>query len=58
MLARAPVAYRQAAAQAVPMRRIGRVEDVAAAAVCICSDQAASSPEPLPVDGGQLAGKA
>ncbi len=57
-LARAPEEYRRAAAEAVPMRRVGRVEEVAAAAVWLCSEEAAFiTGATLPVDGGQLAGQ-
>jgi NAD(P)-dependent dehydrogenase (short-subunit alcohol dehydrogenase family) len=45
------------AALAMPMRRIGRPEEVAAAVVWLCSDQAAFiTGATLPIDGGKLAG--
>jgi NAD(P)-dependent dehydrogenase (short-subunit alcohol dehydrogenase family) len=41
------------------MRRIGRPEEVAAAVVWLCSDQAAFiTGATLPIDGGKLAGAA
>jgi NAD(P)-dependent dehydrogenase (short-subunit alcohol dehydrogenase family) len=44
------------AAQAVPMRRLGRPEEVAAAAVWLCSDQASFvTGSTLTVDGGMAA---
>lgn len=44
---------------AMPMRRIGRPEEVAAAVVWLCSDQAAFiTGATLPIDGGKLAGAA
>ena len=47
------------AALAMPMRRIGRPEEVAAAVVWLCSDQAAFIiGATLPIDGGKLAGAA
>jgi NAD(P)-dependent dehydrogenase (short-subunit alcohol dehydrogenase family) len=47
------------AALAMPMRRIGRPEEVAAAVVWLCSDQAAFiTGATLPTDGGKLAGAA
>lgn len=47
------------AALAMPMRRIGRPEEVAAAVVWLCSDQAAFiTGATLPIDGGKLAGTA
>lgn len=47
------------AALAMPMRRIGRPEEVAAAVVWLCSDQAAFiTGATLPIDGGKLAGAA
>jgi NAD(P)-dependent dehydrogenase (short-subunit alcohol dehydrogenase family) len=43
----------------MPMRRIGRPEEVAAAVVWLCSDQAAFiTGATLPIDGGKLAGAA
>ncbi len=49
-------AQRQAAL-AMPMRRIGRPEEVANAVVWLCSDQAAFiTGATLPIDGGKLAG--
>jgi NAD(P)-dependent dehydrogenase (short-subunit alcohol dehydrogenase family) len=47
------------AALAMPMRRIGRPEEVAAAVVWLCSDQAAFiTGATLPIDGGKLAAAA
>jgi NAD(P)-dependent dehydrogenase (short-subunit alcohol dehydrogenase family) len=47
------------AALAMPMRRIGRPEEVAAAVLWLCSDQAAFiTGATLPIDGGKLAGAA
>jgi len=41
----------------MPMRRIGRPEEVANAVVWLCSDQAAFiTGATLPIDGGKLAG--
>ncbi|MDQ3240953.1 MAG: SDR family oxidoreductase, partial [Actinomycetota bacterium] len=46
-------------AQGVPMRRLGRPEEVAAAAVWLCSDEAAFiTGATLAIDGGKLAGVA
>ncbi|MFI0453888.1 SDR family NAD(P)-dependent oxidoreductase [Actinomadura sp. 6N118] len=47
------------AAGAIPARRIGRPEEVAAAAVWLCSDAASFiTGAALPIDGGKLAGMA
>jgi NAD(P)-dependent dehydrogenase (short-subunit alcohol dehydrogenase family) len=55
-LAEAPEDFQRAAATAVPMQRIGRPEEVAAAAVWLCSDAASFvTGATLPLDGGQLA---
>jgi NAD(P)-dependent dehydrogenase (short-subunit alcohol dehydrogenase family) len=44
-------------AMAMPMRRVGDVDEVAAAAVWLCSDQASFvTGVTLPIDGGKLAG--
>lgn len=57
-MAAAPEEHLEAAAAAVPMKRIGRPEEVAAAAVWLCSDQASYiTGATLPIDGGQLAGR-
>ena len=49
-------AQRQAAA-AMPMRRIGRADEVAATVLWLCSDQASFiTGATIPIDGGQLAG--
>jgi NAD(P)-dependent dehydrogenase (short-subunit alcohol dehydrogenase family) len=49
-------AQRQAAL-AMPMRRLGRAEEVAAAVVWLCSDDASYvTGATLPIDGGKLAG--
>ncbi|MDA2805372.1 SDR family NAD(P)-dependent oxidoreductase [Nocardiopsis suaedae] len=54
LMAQAPEEYREAAAAAVPMGRVGRPEEVAAAAVWLCSDRSAFvTGATLPVDGGQ-----
>ena len=45
------------AGQSTPMRRVGRSEEVAAAVVWLCSDQASFvTGATLPIDGGQYAG--
>jgi len=49
----------QLVAQAVPMRRLGRPEDVAVAAVWLCSEEAGFiTGATLAIDGGKLAGVA
>jgi NAD(P)-dependent dehydrogenase (short-subunit alcohol dehydrogenase family) len=51
-----PEAQRQAA-QAVPMRRIGQAEEVAATVLWLCSDQSSYlTGTVVPIDGGQSAG--
>ena len=51
-----PEAQRQAGL-ATPMRRIGRVEEVASAVLWLCSDEASFiTGAVLPIDGGQAAG--
>jgi NAD(P)-dependent dehydrogenase (short-subunit alcohol dehydrogenase family) len=56
-LQQAGAAAQQAAAAAMPMRRIGLPEEVAAAAVWLCSDAAAFiTGTTLVIDGGKLAG--
>ena len=56
-LLRAGAQAQEATAQAVPMRRIGQPEDVAAAALWLCSDAASYlTGTTLIVDGGRLAG--
>ena len=58
-LQRAGPEMQQRAAQAVPMRRIGRPDEVAEAAVWLCSDHASFiTGTTLPIDGGKLAGMA
>ena len=58
-LQRAGAAAQQAAAAAMPMRRIGLPDEVAAAAVWLCSDAAAFvTGTTLVIDGGKLAGTA
>jgi 3-oxoacyl-[acyl-carrier protein] reductase len=48
-----PEAYREAAAAAVPVRRVGWPEDIAAAAAFLCSDEASYiTGQTLYVDGG------
>jgi NAD(P)-dependent dehydrogenase (short-subunit alcohol dehydrogenase family) len=45
------------AAQSTPMGRVGRAEEVAAAVVWLCSDDASFiTGAVLPIDGGQYAG--
>jgi NAD(P)-dependent dehydrogenase (short-subunit alcohol dehydrogenase family) len=56
-LQRAGPAGQQAAAAAMPMRRIGQPDEVAAAALWLCSDDAAFiTGTTLVIDGGKLAG--
>lgn len=56
-LERAGEQGRAAAAAAMPMRRIGEVDEVAAAVVWLCSDASSFiTGTVLPVDGGKLAG--
>ena len=56
-LAAAPEAARTAAANAVPLGRVGAVEEVADAVVWLCSDEAAFiTGTTLVIDGGRLAG--
>ena len=56
-LGRAGPAGEQAAAAAMPMRRVGQPDEVAAAAVFLCSDAAAFiTGTTLVIDGGKLAG--
>lgn len=51
-----PASVQQQAAAAVPLGRIGRPEEIAEAAVWLCSEHAAFiTGVTLPVDGGQLA---
>jgi NAD(P)-dependent dehydrogenase (short-subunit alcohol dehydrogenase family) len=58
-LERAGEVAQQSAAQAMPMRRIGRAEEVAAAVVWLCSDAASFiTGTAIPIDGGKLAGMA
>ncbi|HEY4427166.1 MAG TPA: glucose 1-dehydrogenase [Solirubrobacteraceae bacterium] len=58
-LERAGELAQQSAAQAMPMRRIGRPEEVAAAVVWLCSDAASFiTGATVPIDGGKLAGMA
>jgi NAD(P)-dependent dehydrogenase (short-subunit alcohol dehydrogenase family) len=58
-LERAGEAMQQRAAQAVPMRRIGRPDEVAATVVWLCSDAASFlTGATIPIDGGKLAGMA
>ncbi|MDI2132837.1 SDR family NAD(P)-dependent oxidoreductase [Yinghuangia seranimata] len=50
---------RMGAAMAMPMKRIGQPEEVAAAAVWLCSDASSFiTGATLPIDGGKLAGAA
>lgn len=56
VLAAAPQDIVDRIATSIPMRRVGRMEEVAAAAVWLCSDQAAFvTGATLPIDGGMLA---
>jgi NAD(P)-dependent dehydrogenase (short-subunit alcohol dehydrogenase family) len=58
-LERAGEVAQQGAAQAVPMHRIGRPEEVAATVVWLCSDAASFlTGATVPIDGGKLAGMA
>jgi 3-oxoacyl-[acyl-carrier protein] reductase len=48
-----PEAYREAAASATPVRRVGQPEDIASAAAFLCSDEASFiTGQTLYVDGG------
>jgi NAD(P)-dependent dehydrogenase (short-subunit alcohol dehydrogenase family) len=56
-LAQAPEAARQQVANFMPLRRLGRPEEVAQAAAWLCSDQASFiTGATLAIDGGRLAG--
>jgi NAD(P)-dependent dehydrogenase (short-subunit alcohol dehydrogenase family) len=56
-LVRAGPAMQQAAAQAMPLRRVGQPDEVAAAVLWLCSDEAAFiTGTTLVIDGGMLAG--
>ena len=56
-LKRAGEAAQQAAARAMPLRRVGEPDEVAAATVWLCSDAAAYiTGTTLTIDGGKLAG--
>jgi len=56
-LKRAGTAAQQAAAAAMPLRRVGQPEEVAAAVVWLCSDQSGFiTGTTLTIDGGKLAG--
>jgi NAD(P)-dependent dehydrogenase (short-subunit alcohol dehydrogenase family) len=58
-LERAGASAQQSAAQAMPMRRVGRPEEVAAAVIWLCSDAASFiTGTTIPIDGGKLAGMA
>jgi len=58
-LAEAGEEMQKRAGMAMPMRRIGQVQEVAAAVVWLCSDQASYiTGVTLPIDGGKLAGMA
>lgn len=56
-LKRAGAAAQEAAADAMPLRRVGQPEEVAAAVVWLCSEAAAFiTGTTLAIDGGKLAG--
>ena len=58
-LERAGAAAQQAAAQAMPMKRVGQPDEVAAAVAWLCSDGASFiTGATVPIDGGKLAGMA
>ena len=58
-LAEAGEQMQKRAGMAMPMRRIGQVQEIAAAVVWLCSDQASYiTGVTLPIDGGKLAGMA
>jgi NAD(P)-dependent dehydrogenase (short-subunit alcohol dehydrogenase family) len=58
-LERAGEVAQQSAAQAVPMRRVGRPDEVAATVLWLCSDAASFlTGATIPLDGGKLAGMA
>jgi NAD(P)-dependent dehydrogenase (short-subunit alcohol dehydrogenase family) len=58
-LASAGDVAQEAAAQAMPMRRVGTVDEVAATVLWLCSDEASFiTGAVLPIDGGKLAGMA
>jgi NAD(P)-dependent dehydrogenase (short-subunit alcohol dehydrogenase family) len=58
-LERAGVEMQQRAGQSMPMRRVGRPEEVADAVVWLCSDHASFiTGAVIPIDGGKLAGMA
>ena len=58
-LQRAGETVQRSAAQAIPMRRIGRPEEVAATVLWLCSDAASFlTGATIPLDGGKLAGMA
>jgi len=56
-LERAGIEAQRQAAAAMPMRRIGRAQEVASTVLWLCSDQASFiTGATIPIDGGQLAG--
>jgi NAD(P)-dependent dehydrogenase (short-subunit alcohol dehydrogenase family) len=58
-LERAGTAAQQGAGQAMPMKRVGRPEEVAATVVWLCSESASFiTGAVIPIDGGKLAGMA
>ena len=58
-LQRAGLAAQRGAAQAMPMRRVGHPDEVAAAVTWLCSDAASFITGAIvPIDGGKLAGMA
>jgi NAD(P)-dependent dehydrogenase (short-subunit alcohol dehydrogenase family) len=58
-LERAGAAAQQGAAQAMPMKRVGRPEEVAATVTWLCGESASFvTGATIPIDGGKLAGMA
>jgi NAD(P)-dependent dehydrogenase (short-subunit alcohol dehydrogenase family) len=58
-LQRAGLQAQQGAAQAMPMKRVGRPDEVAAVVTWLCSDEASYiTGATIPIDGGKMAGMA